>query len=129
MPRVYECIARAFIARKNCEENGTEEWFERHSDRIEQLVHTYLPSGSGFDLGTSIDWDASRPDRLVFNTAFHHMDENGYYDGWTDYQVICRASLAFGFDLRITGRDRRDIKDYIHDAFHSALDRMLETEY
>lgn len=128
MPRVYECIARAFVARANCE-NGNQEWFERHSDIIEQLVHTHLPRGSGFDRGTSIDWDASRPERIVFNTAFHHMNEHGSYDGWTDHQIIIKASLAFDFDLSVTGRNRNQIKEFISDTFHSALDELLENEY
>ena len=50
------------------------------------------------------------------------MTEHGYYDGWTEHDVIVTPSLRSpGFSLRITGRNRRDIKEYIADAFHDAL--------
>lgn len=80
-----------------------------------------LPSGSGIDRGTIIDRERSRPDRIVLVCSFHHMNEHGYYDGWTDHEVIVRPSLAWGFTLRVTGRDRNGIKDYLHDVYMHAL--------
>lgn len=129
MPRVYECIARAIVARQNCHDSENVEWFDRHTERVESLIREHLPRGSGFDRGTSIDWDKSTGERLVFNTAFHHMDENGFYDGWSEHSVIITPSLSFGFDLRVTGRDRRQIKEFIGDTFHHALDKLLDSEY
>jgi hypothetical protein len=80
-------------------------------------VNDSAPSGSGFDSGTTLNEEKSKENRLVFDTAFHHMDEWGGYDGWTEHQVIVTPSLVFGFTLRITGRDRNGIKDYINDVF------------
>ena len=48
------------------------------------------------------------------------MSETGFYDGWTEHKVIVTPSFA-GIDLRITGRNRNDIKDHIHDCFSSIL--------
>lgn len=101
-------------------------WFSTHTDRIEFLVREHMPSGSGFDNGTTIDLDHSHADKLVFNTAFHHMDDNGYYCGWTDHQVIVTPSLVHGFHVRVGGRNVRDIKDYIHEAFSQALETVVE---
>jgi hypothetical protein len=129
MPRVYECIARAIVARNNCQQNGNTEWHTEHTNRIERLIRDHLPHGSGFDNGTSIDWTKSTGERLIFNTAFHHMDEHGSYCGWSDHSVIVNPSLCYGFDVRVTGRGRRGIKEYIGDAFHSALDELLDSEY
>ena len=77
--------------------------------------------GAATDSGTTIDLESSSPDRIVLRTSFHHMDENGYYDGWSNHTIIVTPSLAFGFNLRITGRDRNQIKDYLADLFYSDL--------
>lgn len=90
-------------------------------NRADRLVKNYLPSGSGIDSGTRIDWDATRPNRIVFVFGFHHMDESGCYDGWTEHSAIITPDLVFGFSIRITGRDRNQVKDYLHECFDCAL--------
>jgi hypothetical protein len=45
------------------------------------------------------------------------MNEGGYYDGWTEHQVIITPSLQHGFDVRVTGQDRNEIKDYLAELF------------
>lgn len=95
---------------------GTE-WWERKEERLEKLMDE-MPSGSGWDLGTKLA--TSSPQRIVLFGEFHHMVEGGY-DGWTDHEIHVTASMTSGFDLRITGRNRNDIKDYLHDLFHEAL--------
>lgn len=97
------------------------EWCDRHAEKIESICKNQLPHGSGFDSGTKFDFDASKPDRLVFHADFHHMDDGGYYCGWSEHQVIVTPSLAFGFNIRITGVNRRDIKEYIAETFNYAL--------
>jgi hypothetical protein len=124
--KLYALIANKLIAIENCRKSGNLEWKDRHAEAIEQLVKQHLPSGSGFDSGTKLDWDKSTPERLVFEAPFHHMDGHGFYSGWSEHEVIVKASLAFGFELRITGRDRNDIKDYMHEVFHAALSEEVE---
>jgi hypothetical protein len=97
------------------------EWLDRHTDIIEALVKQHLPSGSGYDSGTKIDLDASTGNKLVFTTAFHHMNEGGYYDGWTEHTVTVTPSLAQKFYLRISGRNRNDIKEMMYQDFDAAL--------
>lgn len=118
--KLYQQIASLLQAIENCKQSGNAEWQERHARRISFLVYNRMPSGSGFDNGTKLD-DSSSPAKLVFNTAFHHMNDGGMYDGWTEHQVIVTADLASGFTVRITGRDRKQIKDYIGEIFHESL--------
>ncbi len=124
---LYKAIASLMVARANCA-NKPEyaEWFANHTQAAEKLVDDYMPHGSGFDDGTKIDFDRSTPDKLVFYTSFHHMDENGMYDGWSAHEVIVKPSLAFDLDLKVTGRDRNDIKDYIAQAFQECLTIAVE---
>jgi len=124
--RVYREIASKLQAIRNCEQSGNKEWQVKHGDAIKRIVRNYLPSGSGFDSGTALDLDRSEPDKLVFVTEFHHMNEDGYYDGWTHHDVTVRPSLAFGFRLTISGRDRNDIKDYIAGEFEQALNEGVD---
>lgn len=114
-------IARLVQAREHCAERDNMEWHNKHTETILGMLENDAPSGSGFDNGTSLDLVMSTPEKLVFHTSFHHMNDGGMYDGWTEHSVIVRASLAFGIDVRVTGRDRGGIKDYIGDVFHAWL--------
>jgi len=118
--KVYQHIAAALQAIENCKRSGNTEWEVRHGETITALIRRYLPHGGGFDNGVKLD-GASTPNRLVFDTAYHHMHDSGMYDGWSDHAVIVTPDLASGFDLRITGRDRNQIKEYIAECFHSGL--------
>ncbi len=126
--RVYQRIASALQAMQNCKVSGNSEWLERHRETVLYLVTNYMPSGSGVDNGVHFDFTMSHPNRLAFDTSYHHMDESGGYDGWTEHSVIVTPDLADGFDLRITGRDRREIKDYLADIFRYALDAEIEDD-
>ena len=92
---LYRSLAIKIEARNHCHKTGNAEWFGKHSDAILRLVNRFMPSGSGIDSGTTIDIEFSRPNRIIFNTSFHHMDENGSYDGWTKHDVIVTPSLMF----------------------------------
>jgi hypothetical protein len=112
------------VARLNCIPSSKTTWENRHEAMIEYLVKNHLPSGSGFDSGTQIDLDKSTGDKLLVSTSFHHMNEGGHYDGWTEH-VITVTPAFDGFNLRIGGRDRNDIKDYIGDSFHHDLSTTI----
>lgn len=124
--KLYEELASLVDAYHRCVSTKNTEWEARHLDRLKLLVDDNMPSGSGFDNGTKLDVDASNADKLVFTTAYHHMDEGGGYDGWTDHTVTVKPSLVGGFNLKISGRNRNDIKDYIGETFQHAL--TLEVE-
>ena len=126
MKTVASAIASALDAYQRCTRDAPAwphfaEWIPKHRARIVELCRDYLPSGSGFDGGCTLDFENSNPDKLVFFALFHHMNEGGFYDGWTDYRVTVRASLVHAFDIRIAGRDRNGIKDYIAECFDSTL--------
>lgn len=129
-------VLKAIAERLHSLTSDNKEWRQKAHDCLDSL-EDFLPSGSGVDSGTKIDRERSNVSRLVLTTAFHHMNENGYYDGWTDHTVTIVAELD-GYDIRISGRDRNDIKDYLADLFRNALDTEIvsthdretgETEY
>ena len=122
--KLYEHIASRVIAMHNCHESGNSEWLHKHAAALKWLVKNYMPSGSGIDTGTKLE--ESSANRIVFSFSFHHMDENGGYDGWTDHTVIVTPSLLSGINLRITSRDRNDVKEYIYQVFEAALTAEIE---
>lgn len=128
MPKVYEKIATLVQARANCIKSGNAEWKLKHEETADNIAREYLPSGSGYDSGTKIDWDKSTVDKLVFLTAFHHMDDNGFYCGWSHHSVIVTPSLAWRFNARITGRDMRNIKEHMQSEFDYQLNADLPAE-
>lgn len=119
--KLYVALASLVVARANCAKAGNAEWFEKHEELIAYLARNFLPSGSGFNAGSRVDLDKSTAERLVITTGFHHMSGTGFYCGWTYHDIIVTPSLIFGFNMRLTGKDKNGIKDYIADVFNSAL--------
>lgn len=118
---VAQAIATSILTLDHNTATGpTDEWRERWEDYLRDIVKNRLPSGSGFDAGTTIDRDASKPDRLVLLTSYHHM-EDGFYTRWTEHKVIVTPCLIYGINVRVTGRDHRQIKDHIAELFTNSL--------
>ena len=128
--KVYQEIASLIIAIDNCNQAGNFEWMEKHESRIEEIAKNYLPSGSGFDSGSTVNIGDSTGNRIVIDSSYHHMNENGYYDGWTDMTIIVTPSLAFGFDIKIKApgipKKYRMDRDYFHECFSTSLDTILD---
>lgn len=122
---VAQAIAIATQAAHNCADTNNE-WLDRWHDRLNYIERNCLPSGSGFDSGTTIDREASNDSRIVLNTSFHHMDDVGYYDGWSEHKVTIRGKITGWYIASISGRDRNGIKDYIADTLHSYLSQTIE---
>ena len=114
--KVYQRLASLVVAYKNCEKNDNDVWKNEHNISIDKIMET-SPSGSGFDNGTSIDIEESDENKLVFYTEFHHMEEHGYYAGWTDHKIIVEPNLVFDFVVIVEGDDVNYIKEYIEEVF------------
>ena len=127
MKTVIQALASAIQARRNCIERNNLEWKAQWENTIFDIEKNYLPHGSGFDAGCKVDLDRSNQVRVVFQADYHQMDENGYYDGWTDHTVT--VTPEFGdICIRINGRDVRGFKDYAHDVLRYALQREYRAE-
>lgn len=124
--KLYEALASAIVARLNCEKSGNAEWFSKWEETAKDLVLNHVPSGGGFDAGTTLDFDKSDDRRLVFHTAFHHMNDVGMYDGWSEHTVTIVPAFIGGFNIRVSGRNRNEIKDYITESFHAALSQSIK---
>tara|TARA_R110000868_G_scaffold96843_3_gene266311 strand:- start:2456 stop:2845 length:390 start_codon:yes stop_codon:yes gene_type:complete len=120
---IYQVIAGRTEAIKSCIKTGSKEWEDKHGEILD-AIEKDLPRGSGIDSGTTIDRELTTRSKIVLKTAYHHMDTNGYYDGWTEHTVIVTPSFD-GIDIRITGRNRNDIKDYLHEIFDHALSQQV----
>lgn len=126
--KLYQHLASRVQAIETCAKTGNSEWSRKHHKALKWLARNYLPSGSGIDSGTAIDIEACKPERLVLLTSFHHMNEHGSYDGWSGHKVIVKPSLAFELDIRITGRNRNDIKDYLAQVYGEALRQEVDDD-
>lgn len=113
----YSKLANLFVAHENCVKSGNKEWENNHGEKLEEFVKNYLPHGSGFDNGTKFIWEESNQNKLVFSANFHHMDDNGMYCGWSEHKVIVTPDLLFGYNIKVTGQNKRDIKEYISGCF------------
>ncbi len=119
----FKVLARAAGAYHRCVTSNNTDWQARWFEQIQAIVKDHFPSGSGFDAGTQLDLEASNDEVLVFKTAFHHMNDGGMYDGWTEHTIKVKPSLGLDYHLTISGRDRNGIKEYISECFSQALSK------
>jgi len=132
--KIYQKLASLINARNNCilkdGAHQKEDWFINHTNNIDSIVKETSPAGSGIDTDITIDLNDTRIkgpiNKLVFRFSFHHLNENGMYDGWTDHKVTVTPSLSFGFELSISGKDKNQIKEYLYETFQYWLDSERE---
>ena len=124
--KAYKKIAGYITAMENNIKSKNDKWYSIHRNAVETIMNNHSPRGSGFDSGTEIDFDASKPNKLVFYTHFHHMNENGYYDGWTDHSIIVIPDLVCDFDISVSGSNKNEINDYIAEIFEFFLNKEIE---
>jgi hypothetical protein len=124
--KIYQSLALKIRAMDNCQKSKNETWLKHHHNFILELMEKTAPSGSGIDCGTEIDICACNANKLVFIVKFHHMNENGFYDGWTQHNIIVTPDLVRNFNLRVTGRDRNQIKEYLHEVYSTWLNEETE---
>ena len=115
MKTVKEQLAALLMAYHNRLDNNDQEW------EIKKIMVAYAPAGSGFDSGTEIDFDRSDNSRLVFNTSFHHMTDNGVYDGWTEHTITVKPGFYFDV-IKVSGKNKNNIKEYIVETFGMFID-------
>lgn len=111
---------------KNCEwlKTVNENYLDLCESRIEKL-ESLLPSGSGINCGCKIDREKSGLKKVVINTSFHHIN-NGYYSGWTEHKIVITPNLSDYPDMRITGENKNQIKEYLEDVFSDCLFAEVE---
>ncbi len=117
---LYEAIARATT------------WPAFEDESLEQL----LPSGSGFDAGSKVIWHFKKTNtkRITIESAYHFLNDGGYYVGWAHFEIIVLADMITGFTLSLRSKGAWpqkyiQTKEYILDVFNDALERDVEVEY
>lgn len=131
--RIYEVLNTAVSAKRNCMkiDRVNTEWENKWDDLIRHIEKNYLPSGSGFDAGTKVDEDACVNNRkIVLTFSYHHMDEHGYYDGWTEHKAVILPCFD-GIEVHIKGalpRKYRHDKEYFGDTMHNALVATISSD-
>lgn len=121
--KIYEYIAQKVMIAISDRVNH--EIRLKNKIEIETWIRNQAPSGSGIDNGTKINWSksrfSSRDERIVLDCSFHHMDEHGYYDGWTYHEIWIRPSLISGICIDVKGINKNEIKDFLGDLFYHWL--------
>jgi hypothetical protein len=56
------------------------------------------------------------------------MNDGGFYDGWTEHTITVTPSFIGSMNIKISGRDRNQIKDYLHDVFSTALTEEINED-
>jgi len=127
--KVYRELASLINAKNTCEARDNQDWYKKHSDRIEEIMKS-APSGSGIDCGTTLVEEDCTDNKLVFQFSFHHMDQNGMYCGWSEHTLTVTPSLMFDIELDFDSNfDGADVESLIgYDEFAEEEDLEEERE-
>jgi hypothetical protein len=112
-------LAGTIQAYQNCIKSGNKEWEETHLDVINEMCSN-LPHGSGIDGKCEVMFPESTANKIQIFVEFHHLDENGYYDGWTEHRLYITPTFGY-FNINISGRNKNGIKEYLSDLFYSVF--------
>jgi hypothetical protein len=82
-------------------------------------LEAILPSGSGIDQGITIDLEESTEHKIVLVVPYHHMDDNGFYDGWSTWKLTITPTFQ-GFDID---------SELTDEATHTRFDEETGEEY
>ena len=123
--KTIQLISQLLAQIENCEKSNNSEHKAIAESRLKDIEINHLPSGSGIDNGTTICRESSTPDKIVLFTSYHHMNEGGYYDGWTEHKITVTPAFD-GFHIKVGGKNRNEIKDYLWDTFFFSLDAEID---
>lgn len=121
-------IVAACEALRACQASPNHPWTSRWASLLDSIEANLLPSGSGFDNGTKIDREATNARRISLTFDFHHMDENGFYDGWTSHNVTISPTFR-GVEVRVSGSNKSEIRDYASEVFASLFCESNQIAY
>ena len=100
------------IARVASQKNSLKKWEEFKS------LQKLLPNGNLIRReGGSMILLKSTETKIVIDTAYWHYETSR----WTEHQVVITPSFEGEINIRITGKNEDNIKEYLQDIFREAL--------
>lgn len=117
-------IYRILQAKEDCKNTNNIEWLNNHEFSLFEIERNNLPHGSGIDSGCTIDREF-KENKVILNVPFHNMDEFGGYCGWSEFKIICKPEFD-GISLKIIGKDKYYVKDYLYDLFYEILQKEID---
>ena len=113
---LYSDIARAVNAyhmTDNPEKKATQE-------KIIHELEVFLPVNEFF-IERKVDIQHSTGQRLVLLVRYKHQPEYKCHNSTTGHQVIITPCLMNGFNIRVTGLERRGAKEKIEHCFSNFI--------
>ena len=108
--KLYQKIARV-VSQKNTPKKGKEL----------ALLQELLPIVKGIEK-KSVILLKSTENRIVIDTAYWH----DLLQEWTEHQIVVTPSFEGEINVRVTGKNVDNIKEYLHEVFREALMKEYE---
>ena len=98
------------------------DWAAFHEEKLAKLCRDHLPRGIGV-FGVSVA--ATTDTKAVFYCLYRHTDKHGYFVCNTAYRIVVRPTFT-GLAIRVLGRNKYNVKEYLADQFRDALERIVD---
>ena len=97
-------------------------------DSLEEFIYNNAPHGSGIDYDYNSvrveHYSKDNENKIIFENAYHCMNENGFYDGILPFRVIIGQNITPVIKfvgLNSSGWDRvkkYDVRHYLEDIYY-----------
>lgn len=88
------------------------------------MLQKLLPIGNGIEKECVILLKSTEK-RIVIDTTYRHQI-NPLEIRWTDHQIVITPSFEGEINIRVTGKNVDNIKEYLHEVFREALMKEYE---
>ena len=85
------------------------------------MLQKLLPIGNGIEKECVISLKSTKK-RIVIDTAYWHE----LLQEWTEHQIVVTPSFEGEINIRVTGKNVDNIKEYINEVFRKALMKEYE---
>lgn len=90
------------------------------------MLQELLPIGNGINYGCVISLKKSTEKRIVIYTAYWHPNDSYETSRWTHHQIVITPSFEREINIRVTGKNVDNIKEYLQEVFREALMKEYE---
>ena len=128
--RVFEKIGELMIGLKRITNPS---YYDSVVKNVEGLISKHFPHGSGFDSKPEFSFDLSAYNKWIIFQSYHHMNDNGYYCGWSHFKIIVTPCFVGGFEIKIIAKHssrecskRFNNDDYFYEVYYECLNKFID---
>ncbi|MFY7937382.1 MAG: hypothetical protein ACOVOQ_08395 [Flavobacterium sp.] len=117
--KLYKEIARV-LGQKNKSLNVIEKELTLFKEVLPIRLNPVIKDGNRIEAGCVISLKSTKK-RIVIDTLYWHTNDSDETSRCTAHQVVITPSFEDEINIRITGKNEDNVKEYLHNIFRESL--------